>query len=51
VDVAVVQAAAFQHAELFEQEESWVKAGLAEMPVPGSAFLIAMSGTERAFQV
>ena len=41
------QGAAFQHAELFEQDVR-VIAGAVEMPVPGGAFLIAMGRVDRA---
>jgi hypothetical protein len=41
VDVALAQGAAFQPAELVEQE-IWVIAGAVEVPVPDSTFLIAV---------
>ena len=50
VDVAVAQGAAFQHAELVEQEDR-VITGAVEMPVPGGPFLIAMGGADRAVHV
>ena len=50
VDVAVAQGAAFQHAELVEQEVR-VITGAFEMPVPGGPFLIAMGRADRAVHV
>src|SRR3546814_4149634 len=50
VDIAVTQGAALQHAKLVEQEDG-VIAGAVEMPVPGSTFLIAVGGADRAVHV
>ena len=50
VDVATAQGAAFQHAELVEQEVR-VVAGAVKMPVPGRAFLITMGRADRAVHV
>src|SRR3546814_2084546 len=48
--IAVTQGAALQHAKLVEQEDG-VIAGAVEMPVPGSTFLIAVGGADRAVHV
>ena len=50
VDVAIAQGAAFQHAELVEQEVG-VVAGAVEMSVPGGPLLIAVGGADRAVNV
>ena len=50
VDVAMPQGAAFQHAELVEQEVR-VVAGAVKMPVPGRAFLITMGRADRTVHV
>jgi hypothetical protein len=47
VDVTVAQGAAFQHAELVEQEVR-VVASTVEVPVPGRALLLAMGRADRA---
>jgi hypothetical protein len=50
VDVAIAQGAAFQHAELVEQEVR-VLAGAVEVPVPGRPFLIAVGRADGAIHV
>ena len=50
MDVAIAEGAALQHAELVEQEV-WVIAVAAKMPVPCRPFLIAMSGVNGAVHV
>ena len=44
------QGTAFQHAELIEQKERVIAVAV-EMPVPGSAFLIAMGWADGAVHV
>ena len=50
VDVTVEQGAAFQHAELVEQEVRVVACAV-EVPVPSSTFLIAVRRADRAVHV
>ncbi|EDP61583.1 hypothetical protein BAL199_07853 [alpha proteobacterium BAL199] len=50
VDVAIAQGAAFQHAELVEQEVGMIAVAV-EMPVPRRSFLIAMRRADRAVHV
>ena len=50
VDVAMPQGAAFQHAELVEQEVG-VVAGAVEVAIPGGTFLITMGRADRAVHV
>ena len=50
VGVAFAQGAAFQHAELVEQEVRVVAAAV-EMAIPGGPFLIAVGGADRAVHI